>query len=116
MELLALVQERIGPNTHWILLWDCALVHVAAPVREQIRETLPFCHLCHTSRAPPPSINHWMSRTSAASRQSFRKLGVMSIGMAKMVMAGCDHLGTVLKQPQLKADLPHIVAAVRNAH
>eukprot|EP00971_Amphidinium_carterae_P259781 5154396-Amphidinium_carterae.1 len=34
-----------------------------------------------------------------------------------MVMAGCDHLGKVLKQHQLKTDLPHIVAAaVRNAH
>eukprot|EP00971_Amphidinium_carterae_P270036 5357316-Amphidinium_carterae.1 len=32
MELLALVQERIGPNTRWILLWDCA--PVAGPLWE----------------------------------------------------------------------------------
>eukprot|EP00971_Amphidinium_carterae_P067421 1334932-Amphidinium_carterae.1 len=29
---------KIGPDTHWILLWDCAPVHVAVPLRKQIRE------------------------------------------------------------------------------
>eukprot|EP00971_Amphidinium_carterae_P066739 1321658-Amphidinium_carterae.2 len=59
-DMQPLTQERIGSDTHWILFWDCASLHVAGPLREQIREFKAFHAATYvtSSEAPPPSTNH----------------------------------------------------------
>eukprot|EP00971_Amphidinium_carterae_P234116 4645452-Amphidinium_carterae.1 len=80
--------EAAGGNPLAEWNWDCAPVHLAALLREQIRDSFPFCHLCYIKRETT-SINQPLDvgyfRSIKAELEKTR-----CHGMARMVLAGSD--------------------------